>query len=85
VDSTALLTGIFGAAMGAAVCYRVVKHQWWKAVGVIAIGSASLLNIVTEGVTSHAERRARFVATMILLACFAIAAVLDARARRRTC
>jgi hypothetical protein len=44
MDSTALLTAIFGA-LGAVVAYWVVKRRWWKAVGSIAIGGASLLNI----------------------------------------
>jgi peptidoglycan/LPS O-acetylase OafA/YrhL len=83
MDSTALLTAIFGAALGAAVAYSVVKRRWWKAVGSIAIGSASVLNIVTQDNHSHTEHRVVFEATMALIACFAIAAVADARTRRR--
>jgi hypothetical protein len=84
MDSTALVTAIFGAALGAAVCYRVVKRQWWIASGIFAIGSASMLNIVTEGVHSHLENRVKFAGTMILFACFVIAGVADAITRRRT-
>lgn len=83
MDSTALITAIVGAVLGAVVAYSVVKHRWWKAVGSCAMGSASLLNIVTQDNRSHTENRVVFDATMILIACFAIAAAADAKARRR--
>lgn len=88
MDSTALLAAILGAAFGATVAYCVVKRQWWKAVGSFAMGSASLLNAVTLGNQSRLEHTVVFDTTMILIACFiaccAIVAVADAKARRRT-
>jgi hypothetical protein len=88
MDSTALVTAIFGAALGAVVAYCVVKRRWWKAAGILALGGASLMNIVTEGNQSHLEHRLVLDATMILFACcfacFVIAAIGDARARHRT-
>lgn len=83
MDSIALLAAIFGTGLGAVAAYSVVKRRWWKAVGSLAIGGASLLNIVTQDNRSHTEHRVAFDATMILIACFAIAAVADASARRR--
>jgi peptidoglycan/LPS O-acetylase OafA/YrhL len=83
MDSTALVTAIFGAALGAVVAYCVVKRRWWKAAGSLALGGASLMNIVTQGNQSHLEHRLVLDATMILFACFVIAAIGDARARHR--
>lgn len=55
MDSTALLAAIFGTGLGAVAAYSVVKRRWWKAVGSLAIGGVSLLNIVTQGNRSHTE------------------------------
>jgi hypothetical protein len=43
-----------------------------------------LLNIVTHGNQSHMEHRVVSAAGVILIACFMVAIVVDARARRRT-
>lgn len=83
MDSTALVAAIFGTALGALVAYCVVRRRWWKAAGSLALGGASLLNIVTQGNQSHLEHRVVLDATMILIACFAIAAIGDARAWHR--
>jgi peptidoglycan/LPS O-acetylase OafA/YrhL len=83
MDSTALIAAIFGSAFGAGISYWVVKHQKWKAIGLLALGGAALLNIVTQGKQSHWEHIAVFDTTIVLMACFWIAVVADRRARRK--
>jgi hypothetical protein len=84
LDTLALGTAIMGAMIGVGVRYWVVKRRWWKAIGGFAIGSAVLLNFVTGGVHSRLENRARFIATIILVAAGVVSLVADANARRRT-
>jgi hypothetical protein len=79
MDSRALFAAIFGAAFGALISYSVVKRRWWKAVGIFAMGGMILLVTVTEGNRSHLEHNVVFGAELILVACFAIAVVADAR------
>ena len=83
MDGTALSAVIISAAISATVTYSVLRRQWWRASGTAAMGSAVLLNLVTEGNQSHSEHKAVFAATITLFAFFAIAAFADARARRR--
>ena len=83
MDGTALSAAIISAVISAAVTYSIVRRQWWRASGAVAMGSSALLNLVTEGSQSHAEHKAVFAASITLLAFFLIAAFADARARRR--
>jgi hypothetical protein len=70
VDSTALLAAIFGAAYGAMVAYRLLKGQRWTAVGLIAFGSMTLLNLVTIGHGTHLEHRIILAINLALLITF---------------
>ena len=83
MDAQALVAALFGAAIGAAVCYFLVKRDWLGAGGVLSIGAAALLGIVTEGNHSRAEHSAVFAASISLVLCFAISAVLRARRLRK--
>jgi hypothetical protein len=51
----ALCAGLLGAALGAAACYRVTKRDWWTLNGVLSIGAALMLGVVTEGSSSREE------------------------------
>ncbi len=81
MDRQALVTAVFGAAIGALGCYLLVKRSWWRAIGALAIGGAALLNLVTEGAHSRGEDTVKFAATGILMALFVVACV---SARRRS-
>jgi hypothetical protein len=83
VDSRALIAAIFGAVIGAAVAYRVVKRQWWQASAMSAAGAAALLGIVTEGNRSRPEHNVVFAVELVLLGYFAVAARAGMRVRRR--
>ena len=83
VDSRALIEAIFGAVIGAAVAYWVVKRQWWRASAMSAFGTVVLLGIVTEGNRSRPERNVVRAVELVLLGYFAVAARAGMRARRR--
>ena len=79
----ALFAGIASALFGAAFAVQVMKRRWWAAGGVFAVGSATLLNVVTIDNYSPAVHNVRLAVSIILLACWAFAIFLDGRARRR--
>jgi len=84
MDAQALVAALVGAATWAAVCYRAGKREWWAASGLLAIGAAALLSIVTEGNRSHFEHSVVFYVSVSLILWFAIAVVVhQARIRRR--
>jgi hypothetical protein len=67
MDARVLVAALFGTAIGAAVSYCLVKRDWLGAGGVLSIGAAALLGIVTEGNHSRAEHSAVFAASMSLI------------------
>ncbi len=79
MDDQALAAGILGAAIGAAVCYGLVRRDWLGASGLAAIGAAALLSTITEGNRSHAEHSVVFAVTMALLLYFGVTAVVRRR------
>jgi hypothetical protein len=74
VDSTALFTAIIGAAYGAMVAYRLARGQRWVAVGLAAMGSVWLLDLVTLDRGSLLEHRVILI-TSIALVILSIAAM----------
>jgi hypothetical protein len=83
MNSTAVVAGIFGIAIGGAAIYRTTKRDWWTLNGVLSIGAAGLLGLVTEGNPSRAEHDIVFAITMTLFLNFAIAAGARQRQARR--
>ena len=83
MDAQALVAGLLGAGIGAAVCYGLVKRDWLSAASALSIGAAALLSIVTEGNRSRAEHSAVFAASMSLILCFAVTLVIRARRHRK--
>jgi hypothetical protein len=79
MDARALVSGLFGAGIGAAVCYRLVRRDWLGAGGVLSIGTAGMLGMVTAGNRSHAEHSAVFAGSICLILCFAITAAVRQR------
>jgi uncharacterized membrane protein YccC len=82
MDRQALLSGLFGIAIGAMGCYCLVRRAWLRAAGVLALGAAALLNMITEGPHSPAEDLVKWVVTTGLLVIFAVAVVADGRSAR---
>jgi hypothetical protein len=74
MDGRALCAGLLGAALGAAACYRVTKRDWWTLNGVLSIGAALMLGVVTEGSSSREEHEIVTVIMLGLLANFCVAA-----------
>jgi hypothetical protein len=85
MDAKALVAALAGTAIGAAVCYRLAKREWWAVSSVLAIGAAGLLGIVTEGNNSHVEHSVVFYVSVSLILWFTIAFfVHQAGVRRRS-
>jgi hypothetical protein len=84
MDAQALVAGLLGAGIGAAVCYWLVKRDWLGAVSALSIGAAALLGIVTEGNRPRAEHSAVFAASTSLILCFAVTLVIRARRLRKS-
>ena len=83
MNSTALLTAIGGAAFGAMVAYRVMRGQRWIAVGLAAIGSVILLNVVTLGKGTVLEHRVILLVSVALVILNLVAVGAASRDRRR--
>jgi lysylphosphatidylglycerol synthetase-like protein (DUF2156 family) len=83
MDGPALGTGLFGILVGAAALYQVTKRRWWALVGIVSIGAAGMLSLVTEGPRPHDERAAVSVAEAALLFSFLVAAIVQSRQARR--
>ena len=83
VDTQALVIALFGVAIGAIGCYLLVRREWWRATGFLAIGVAALLNLTTEGPHSPREDLAKSAATAVLAGIFVVALVAHARQLRR--
>jgi hypothetical protein len=83
MDGRALCAGLLGAALGAAACYRVTKRDWWTLNGVLSIGAALMLGVVTEGSSSREEHEIVTVIMLGLLANFFVAASVRERHNRR--
>jgi hypothetical protein len=83
MDSQALITALFGAAIGAIGCYFLVGRHWWRAAGLLAIGSAALLNMITEGPHSPGEDTLKWVATVSFMVIFAVALAVQSVQQRR--
>jgi hypothetical protein len=85
MNAQALEAALMGATMGAAVCYLAIKRGWWAASGMLAMGAAVLLAIVTQGHISHLGHSVVFYVAMGLILWFAIAFFMhQARVRRRS-
>lgn len=82
MDSQALVTGLFGVAIGAIGCYFVVRRDWWRATGSLAIPAAALLNLITEGPHSRSEDLVKFAATATLMVVFVVAITVHHRRAR---
>jgi hypothetical protein len=82
MDVQALVAGLFGAGIGAGVCYLLVRRDWLAASGGLAIGAAALLSIIAEGDRSRGEHTVVFAVTMGLMLYFAVIAVVRQRRAR---
>ena len=82
MDRQALITALFGVAVGAMGCYSLFRRAWWRATGSLAIGAAALLNLITEGPHSSGEDLAKFAATSMLMLIFIAAAIVYWRRAR---
>ena len=82
MDRQALITSLFGIAIGAIGCYFLGKRDWWRATSSLAIGAAALLNLITEGPHSPGEDLAKYAATGSLMVIFSIALVIHHRRAR---
>ena len=82
MDRQALITALFGVAIGATGCYLLVRRDWWRATGGLALGLAALLNLITEGPHSPGEDLAKFTVTAGLMVIFVVAVVVHQRRAR---
>jgi dihydrofolate reductase len=73
MDRQALITALSGVALGAVGGYFLIRRDWWRATGSLALGAAALLNLITEGARSPGEDLAKFAATAGLMAIFIVA------------
>jgi hypothetical protein len=83
MDTQALVAGLVGVALGASVCYRLVRRQWWAASSGLAICAEVLLQTVTEGNRSHLEHTVVWAVSMSLLLWFVIAIAAHQRLVRQ--
>lgn len=72
MDDQALIAAVFGTAIGAGACYLFLRRDWLATGGLLAIGAASVLGVITEGNRSHAEHTVVFVVTMGLIVCYGV-------------
>jgi hypothetical protein len=73
---------LFGVAIGEIGYHFVVRHDWWRAAGSLAIPAAALLNLITEGPHSRAEDLAKFAATATLMVILVVAITIRHRRAR---
>ena len=85
MNAQALEAALIGATMGAAVCYQAIKRGWWAASGMLAMGAAVLLGVVTQGHIRHLGHSVVFYVAMSLILWSAVASFMhQARVRRRS-
>jgi hypothetical protein len=82
MDSQALVTALFGVAIGAISYHFVARRDWWRATGSLAIPAAALLNLITEGPHSRDEDLVKFAATATLMVIFVVASAVHHRRAR---
>jgi hypothetical protein len=82
MDRQALVTALFGIAIGALGYYLLIRRSWWRLAGWLAIGAAALLNLATEGPHSPTEDAIKWAATGGLFVIFAVAMLAHQRRAR---
>jgi hypothetical protein len=82
MEVQALIAGVLGLGIGAAICYLLVRRDWLAATGALAVGATALLAIVTEGNRSHSEHSIVFAVSVSLILYFAVTAVIRQRRAR---
>jgi hypothetical protein len=82
MDRQALIAALFGVAVGVIGGYFLVRRDWWRATGTLAIGAAALLNLITEGNQSRYEDLVKLAATASLMVIFVGAVVVHHRRAR---
>jgi hypothetical protein len=83
MDRTALITGLFGVAIGAGALYHVMKRNWWGLTGFLSIGAAVMLSLVTDGLRPPDERIAVSAVEAALIVSFTAACTVQLRHVRR--
>lgn len=83
-DSTAPFMAVMWAGICVALAYQVLTRRWWTAIALVVLGAQTVLNVMTEGDHSKLEHRAVFVANLVAIAYFLIAAAIDDKARKRS-
>jgi hypothetical protein len=81
VDSQAVIAAIWGAVLGSTVCRLSSRREWLTASGVLAIGVAVLLPILTTGNRSRAEHTTIFVVMLSTTVYFLATVVIRQRGR----
>jgi len=64
------------------VAHLLVRRHWWRATGWLALGTAALLNLITEGTHSTGEDIAKDAVTAGLLVICVVAFVVHQRRAR---
>jgi hypothetical protein len=82
MDPTALITAV-SAAIGAFGCYCLVRRDWSRAAGLLALGAADLLNLISEGTRSPGEKSVVFYTQVGLVVIFLVAFFAGQRRSRR--
>jgi hypothetical protein len=82
MDRQALITALFGVATGAVGCHFLIRRDWFRATGALALGAAALLNLITEGTHSPSEDLAKDAVTAGLMVIFVVAVLLHQRLAR---
>jgi len=82
MDRQALITALFGVAIGAVGCRFLLRRDWWRATGWLALGAAALLNLITEGPHSQRANFVKDAATATLMVIFVMAVVVHQRRAR---
>ena len=82
MDRQALIAGLLGAAVGTIGCYFLVRRDWWRAIGWLAVGAAALLSMITEGSHSPGEDLVKDAVTMGLMVIFVVTLVVSQRHAR---
>jgi hypothetical protein len=78
-----LITALSGAVIGACGCYRLVRRDWWRATGLLALGAAVSLSLIGEGTRSPGEKSLAFYATIGLVVISTVAVLAGERRRGR--
>jgi hypothetical protein len=84
MNGPALGTGVFGILIGAGALYHVMKRRWWALTGLLSLGAAGMLSMVTEGPRPPDERTAVRAVLAALLFSFTVAAIFHSRQDRRS-